>query len=96
MTTDADQIPTDALAGVKVVNMAVNVPGPVSFRLTCAGTAGNRANVDDIAITMYSLPSEPTDAQCTLVATTEAVYDGLLHTNAFRVLPLGKIGRAHV
>ena len=68
---------------------AVNVPGPVSFRLTCAGTAGNRANVDDIAITMYSLPSEPTDAQCTLVATTEAVYDGLLHTNAFRVLPLG-------
>ena len=68
---------------------AVNVPGPVNFRLTCTGTSGTRANVDDIAITMYSLPSEPTDAQCTLVATTEAVYDGLLHTNAFRVLPLG-------
>lgn len=30
MTTDADQIPTDALAGVKVVNMAVNVPGPMA------------------------------------------------------------------
>ena len=68
---------------------AVNVPGPMNFRLTCTGTSGNRANVDDIRITMYSLPSEPTDAECTLVATNQAVYDGLLHTNAFRVLPLG-------
>ncbi|MDD2240378.1 MAG: thrombospondin type 3 repeat-containing protein [Kiritimatiellae bacterium] len=68
---------------------AVDVPGPVDFRLTCTGTTDNRANVDDIAITMYSLPSEPTDATCTLVATNQAVYNGLLHTNAFRVLPLG-------
>ena len=68
---------------------AVNVPGPVNFRLICTGTVGTRANVDDIRITMYSLPSEPTDAECMLVATTQTVYDGLLHTNTFRVLPLG-------
>ena len=69
---------------------AVNVPGPVNFRLTCTAPSGTpRANVDDIAITMYSLPSEPTDAQCTLVATNQAVYDGLVHSNLFIVTPLG-------
>jgi exonuclease III len=69
--------------------LAVNQLGPVNFRMTCTGTTDNRANVDDIAITAFSLPNEPMDALCALVATNEATYDGLAHTNDFIIFPEG-------
>jgi endonuclease/exonuclease/phosphatase family metal-dependent hydrolase len=71
------------------VTLAINRLGPVNFRIIGTGTAGRRANVDDIVISTFALPSEPTDAQCALVATNEATYDGLPHTNAFVIFPEG-------
>ena len=67
----------------------VNVLGPVHFRVISTGSGDNKANVDDIFISEFTLPNEPMDAQCALAATNEATYNGSAHTNAFLIFPEG-------
>ena len=87
--TSIASVSTEGVAGLTTNATAVNVLGPVHFRMTCAGAAESRGNVDDISIASFSLPNDPMDAQCGLVATTEATYDGLVHTNDFLIYPEG-------
>lgn len=86
------QIASVSSAGVATLatnSATVNVLGPVNLRFTCTGTTDVRVNVDDLTISEFTLPSEELDALCALVATNEAVYDGLAHTNDFIVFPEG-------
>lgn len=93
-TNGADWTPITSVSTLGVTNLmtnttAVNMLGPVSFRMTCTGTAGRHANVDDISISEFLLPNEPMDAQCALIAPNEASYDGSPRTNLFMVFPEG-------
>ncbi len=87
--TSIASVSTEGVASLTTNTTTVNVLGPVQFRMTCTGTAERHANVDDLSISSFSLPSEPMDAVCALVSTNEATYDGVAHTNAFFVFPEG-------
>ena len=80
---------TAGLTNLTAANATVNVLGPVEFRFLSSGTMDLRANVDDIVIAEYTLPDEPTDALCALVATNDVVYDGYPHPNEFIIYPEG-------
>ena len=82
-------VSTLGVASLATNTTAVNVIGPVDFRVTCTGSAGTRANLDDVLISSFTLPSDPQDATCTLAATNVAPYDGQVHTNTFFVSPVG-------
>lgn len=80
---------TAGVTNLTTNTITVNALGPVGFRITCTGTAGVRANVDDILISEYRLPNEPVDAQCGLETAVDAAFDGAVHTNAFVIYPEG-------
>jgi len=80
---------TAGLTNLTAANATVNVLGPVEFRFAATGTTDLRANVDDVVIAEYTLPDEPLDALCALVATNEATYDGYPHPNEFIIYPEG-------
>lgn len=82
-------VSTLGVASLATNTTAVNVIGPVDFRVTCTGSADTRVNLDDVLISSFTLPSDPQGATCTLAATNEAVYDGQAHTNTFYVSPVG-------
>ncbi len=91
-TNDWTSIATVSSAGVTnwtAYSTTANVLGPVEFRFVCSGATDLRANVDDVVIAEYTLPDEPVDALCALVATNEATYDGYAHPNEFIVYPEG-------
>ena len=87
--TTIASVGTAGITNLTVANATVNVLGPVEFRFICSGTTDLRANVDDVVIAEYTLPDEPLDALCALVATNEATYDGYPHPNEFIIYPEG-------
>ena len=91
-TNDWTSIAAVSSAGVTnwtAYSTTANVLGPVEFRFVCSGATDLRANVDDVVIAEYTLPDEPVDALCALVATNEVTYDGYAHPNEFIVYPEG-------
>ena len=87
--TTIASVGTAGITNLTAANATVNVLGPVEFRFTSTGTTDLRANVDDVVIAEYTLPDEPLDALCALVATNEATYDGYPHPNEFIIYPEG-------
>ena len=83
-------VDTAGITNLATNSATMNILGPIQLRFTCSGgSSAYRANLDDIVITEFLLPSEPMDAQCALLATNEAVYDGAVHTNDFLIFPEG-------
>ena len=83
-------VSTEGVTNLTTHSTTANVLGPAEFRFVCSGTSTTlRANVDDILLSEYTLPADPVDALCALVATNEVTYDGAAHPNEFVVYPEG-------
>ena len=71
---------------------AVNVVGPVNFRITWSGNAQSGGtkygNLDNLWISSY-VPPETGQAECSLDAAVAAAFNGAAQTNSFTTVPAG-------
>lgn len=87
--TAIDTVSTKDITRLTTNAAAVNVVGPVDFRITWTCPKRNQyANLDNIRITSY-IPPETGFAECELDGTVSAAFDGTAHTNTFTITPAG-------